>query len=165
MLAEQNLPFGRKLCQQIKTERDMIRIACFALLTLSLISPIGCALCCSPFDLDFVTYGGKTPRTDMRHGRVGSNLSDPQLVGYGAQGPGTSEPMEIQAIESEYGSVLESSNDNFEQNNYNETYEETVVESEEPMLLEQREPASFKPKGKSRIIQVPSGDSFFDEVP
>ncbi|MCY2976321.1 MAG: hypothetical protein NTW52_16825 [Planctomycetota bacterium] len=139
----------------------MIRIACFVLLTLSLISPIGCALCSSPFDLDFVTYGGKTPRTDMRHGRVGSNLSDPQLVGYATNGPGTSEPMEIQAIETEYGSVMESSTGNYQQNNY----DQTVVETDESILLEQREPAAFKPKSKSRIIQVPSGDSFFDDVP
>lgn len=161
MRAERNLPFGRTLCQQIKTEREMIRIACFVLMTLSLISPIGCALCSSPFDLDFVTYGGKTPRTDMRQGRVGSNLSDPQIVGYTANGPGTSKSMEIQAIESQYDSVLESSTDIYDQN----SYDESVIEIEEPMLLEQREPASFKPKGKSRIIQVPSGDSFFDDVP
>ncbi len=139
----------------------MIRIACFILLTLSLISPIGCALCCSPFDLDFVTYGGKTPRTDMRHGRVGSNLSDPQLVGYAVQDHGISEPMEIQAIESEYGSVLESSTDSYQQDNF----APNVVDADEPILLEQREPATFKPKSNSRIIQVPSGDSFFDDVP
>jgi hypothetical protein len=139
----------------------MIRITSFVLLTLSLISPLGCALCCSPFDLDFVTYGGKTPRTDMRHGRVGSNLSDPQLVGYATNADSTTEPMEIQAIESDYGSVLESSTGSYDQNDF----DPNVVEADQPILLEQREPTSFKPKGKSRIIQVPSGDSFFDDVP
>ncbi len=139
----------------------MIRITSFVLLTLSLISPLGCALCCSPFDLDFVTYGGKTPRTDMRHGRVGSNLSDPQLVGYATNADSTTEPMEIQAIESNYGSVLESSTGSYDQNDF----DPNVVEADQPILLEQREPTSFKPKGKSRIIQVPSGDSFFDDVP
>jgi hypothetical protein len=35
----------------------------------------------SPYDYDYGTYGTKTPRTDMRHGRVGSVLSDPVYRG------------------------------------------------------------------------------------
>jgi hypothetical protein len=142
----------------------MVRIACLALLTLGLISPIGCALCCSPFDLDYVTYGGKTPRVDMRHGRVGSNLSDPQLVGFSGDGTVSITPSEVDAVESEYGSILESSMDSQtidQQEHYTDQY---LHEQNEPMLLEQRQPSSFKPKAKSRIIQVPSGDSFFDDV-
>ena len=40
--------------------------ACFA----------GCSICPSPYDYDYGTYGTKTPRTNMRHGRVGSVLSE-----------------------------------------------------------------------------------------
>ena len=148
----------------------MIRIACFAFMALSLISPIGCALCCSPFDPDFVTYGGKTPRVDMRHGRVGSNFSDPQFVGYAADHSTPLKPMEIEAIESEYGSLLESSSINAQIGNSGiNPGQQYYIEAEEPMLLEQRQQTAFKPKGTSRIIQVPSGegsgDSFFDDVP
>jgi hypothetical protein len=32
----------------------------------------GCAMCCSPFDYAYPTYGGKWQRTDREHGRVGS---------------------------------------------------------------------------------------------
>jgi len=151
----------------------MIRIACFAFMTFSLISPIGCALCCSPFDPEFVTYGGKTPRVDMRHGRVGSNFSDPQLVGYAADSSAPNRPMEIEAIESEYGTLLESSSDSDLDSNPDTNRGQRFIETDEPMLLEQRQPTAFKPRGNSRIIQVPSGenfrdssgDSFFDDVP
>ena len=43
------------------------------------LSATGCSLCCSPYNDDFVTFGSRTPRLNMKHGRVGSNLSDPQL--------------------------------------------------------------------------------------
>ena len=43
------------------------------------LSATGCSLCCYPYNDDFVTFGSRTPRLDMKHGRVGSNLSDPQL--------------------------------------------------------------------------------------
>ncbi len=42
---------------------------------------IGCSLCCSPYDNDYGTFGTRTPRADMRYGRVGSIFSDPALVG------------------------------------------------------------------------------------
>jgi hypothetical protein len=49
----------------------------------------GCSICPSPYDDDYGTYGTKTPRTNMRHGRVGSPLSesayahgDHQVVGF-----------------------------------------------------------------------------------
>lgn len=44
-------------------------------------SCLGCSVCPSPYDYDYGTYGTKTPRTDMRHGRVGSVLSDPVFRG------------------------------------------------------------------------------------
>lgn len=51
-------------------------------------SCLGCSVCPSPYDYDYGTYGTKTPRTDMRHGRVGSILSDPVYRG----GPTLGEP-------------------------------------------------------------------------
>ncbi len=44
-------------------------------------SSVGCALCSSPYDYDYVTYGGKTPRDNMRCGRVGSPFSDARVAG------------------------------------------------------------------------------------
>lgn len=44
-------------------------------------SSSGCSLCCSPYTEDYVAFGSRTPRMDMKHGRVGSILSDPQLMG------------------------------------------------------------------------------------
>ncbi|MCY3007587.1 MAG: hypothetical protein NTV29_16625 [Planctomycetota bacterium] len=45
---------------------------------------LGCSICPSPYDDDYGTYGTKTPRTDMRHGRVGSVFSDPVYTGLGS---------------------------------------------------------------------------------
>lgn len=42
---------------------------------------VGCSLCPSPYDCDYGGFGSRTPRTDMRNGRVGSIFSDPALVG------------------------------------------------------------------------------------
>lgn len=39
----------------------------------------GCTLCPSPYDADYGGYVTKTPRADMRQGRVGSIFSDPAL--------------------------------------------------------------------------------------
>ena len=52
------------------------------LLSLSL----GCSICPSPYDYDYGTYGTKTPRSDMRNGRVGSVFSDPALTGQASEG-------------------------------------------------------------------------------
>lgn len=47
------------------------------LISLVLIIPAltGCAMCCSPQDYHYTTYGGKWDRGDRTWGRVGSNLS------------------------------------------------------------------------------------------
>jgi hypothetical protein len=37
----------------------------------------GCTICSSPYDDDYGGFVSKTPRSDMRHGRVGSLFSDP----------------------------------------------------------------------------------------
>ncbi len=50
------------------------------LLVLGTLSATGCSLCCSPYTDDYVTFGSRTPRLDMKHGRVGSILSDQQLL-------------------------------------------------------------------------------------
>ena len=47
---------------------------------LGTLSATGCSLCCSPYTDDYVTFGSRTPRLDMKHGRVGSILSDQQLL-------------------------------------------------------------------------------------
>jgi hypothetical protein len=52
-----------------------------ALLLMLAFSASGCSLCCSPYTEDYVAFGSRTPRMDMKHGRVGSILSDPQLMG------------------------------------------------------------------------------------
>lgn len=38
----------------------------------------GCAICASPYDEDYGGFVAKTPRNDMRYGRVGSPFSDPE---------------------------------------------------------------------------------------
>lgn len=65
---------------------------------------LGCALCSTPYDYDYVTYGGRTPRTDMRHGRVGSTLSDPSILVAPTAVP-------IEALDESYSAVLEQSDD------------------------------------------------------
>jgi len=41
----------------------------------------GCSLCCSPYTDDYLTHGSRTPRSDMKHGRVGSILSEQAEIG------------------------------------------------------------------------------------
>jgi hypothetical protein len=64
----------------------------------------GCSICCSPYLDDYAAYGSRIPRLDMKHGRVGSVFSDPQLVGRPASSssteiyegmPGSDEGLEI----------------------------------------------------------------------
>ncbi|HUP78485.1 MAG TPA: hypothetical protein VM260_07945 [Pirellula sp.] len=50
------------------------------IIILAILSASGCRLCCSPYTDDYVTFGSRTPRLDMKHGRVGSILSDNQSV-------------------------------------------------------------------------------------
>ena len=57
------------------------RAKCWILIGGLSASCLGCSVCPSPYDYDYGTYGTKTPRTDMRHGRVGSILSDPVYRG------------------------------------------------------------------------------------
>jgi hypothetical protein len=71
------------------------------LLLLGVMSLSGCALCANPFDHDYVTYGSRTPRTDMKCGRVGSVFSDPAINA-------THVIENIDAIDSGYAEVLES---------------------------------------------------------
>jgi hypothetical protein len=41
---------------------------------LMLLGCVGCTMCASPFDCQYVAYGGVRERTDMIHGRVGSRF-------------------------------------------------------------------------------------------
>lgn len=72
------------------------------LLTLAMSATTGCTLCSSPFDHDYVTYGSRTPRQDMKHGRVGSPFSDPSL------GTVSRVQESVEAIDDGYSQVLES---------------------------------------------------------
>jgi hypothetical protein len=60
---------------------NRLSLPVLGLLVLATLSASGCSLCCSPYNDDYLTYGSRTPRLDMKNGRVGSILSDPQLSG------------------------------------------------------------------------------------
>jgi hypothetical protein len=73
----------REVNDQTNLERAMNKIrpiTAGCLLAMTLVSS-GCSLCCSPYLDDYSAFGSRTPRIDMKHGRVGSILSDPNLVG------------------------------------------------------------------------------------
>ena len=57
------------------------KLALFAFFVTLGLSLSGCSLCCSSYLDDYAAYGSRTPRMDMKHGRVGSIFSDPQLTG------------------------------------------------------------------------------------
>lgn len=57
-----------------------LRPPVLGLIILAIFSATGCSLCCSPYTDDYVTFGSRTPRLDMKHGRVGSTLSDNQAL-------------------------------------------------------------------------------------
>ncbi len=44
----------------------------FGLLVIGALLTSGCATCCSPYDEAYGYTGGRWPRTDLCHGRVGS---------------------------------------------------------------------------------------------
>jgi len=51
------------------------------LLVAGIVTAPGCTICCQPYLDDYVAFGSSTPRVDMKHGRVGSPFSDPNLIG------------------------------------------------------------------------------------
>lgn len=53
----------------------------FALLALACVFAPGCSICCQPHLEDYVAFGSRTPRTNMKYGRVGSPFSDPEANG------------------------------------------------------------------------------------
>jgi hypothetical protein len=85
------------------------------------LSASGCTICSNPFDCDYVTYGSRTPRHDMKHGRVGSIFSDSTMVA-----SGTIES--VDAIDMSYADVLEQTNP--EQFSQDEPVEESMLTSE-----------------------------------
>lgn len=68
------------------------------LVILALANLSGCTLCCAPFLEEYVTTGGKHPRSDMTHGRVGSVFSDPEYLST-ESGPVIPVPPEVQVQE------------------------------------------------------------------
>ena len=52
----------------------------FGYLLVGVVFVSGCSLCCNPDTNDYVTYGSRTPRMDMKRGRVGSILSDQSIM-------------------------------------------------------------------------------------
>lgn len=61
-------------------EMSRLRQPVLGVIILTILSANGCSLCCSPYTDDYVTFGSRTPRLDMKHGRVGSTLSDNQAL-------------------------------------------------------------------------------------
>ncbi|MCA9122797.1 MAG: hypothetical protein H6822_36595 [Planctomycetaceae bacterium] len=58
------------------------KLYCTGLLSF-VVSSIGCALCCSPDDCNYGTYGGRWQRYDMANGRVSSIFAE---AGYDSLG-------------------------------------------------------------------------------
>lgn len=50
----------------------MGRTYCLGLLGIAALLISGCAMCCSPYDEAYGFTGGRWPRADLCHGRVGS---------------------------------------------------------------------------------------------
>ena len=71
------------------------------LLLILAFSSSGCSLCCSPYAEDYVAFGSRTPRMDMKHGRVGSTLSDPQLMGNAYSDPSSGINENIEQIDNQ----------------------------------------------------------------
>ena len=55
---------------------NRFRFPVLGFIVIGVASLSGCSLCCSPYTDDYLTHGSRTPRSDMRHGRVGSILSE-----------------------------------------------------------------------------------------
>ncbi len=83
---------------KISKMKNMIRLI---VLSSIVVSSVGCTLCSNPFDCDYVTYGSRTPRHDMKHGRVGSPFSD--------FGPASGPTESVEAIDDGYAEILEGS--------------------------------------------------------
>lgn len=70
----------------------MQRFSAILILTLSLITTIGCSMCCGPDDFNYPTYGGIHQRADPARGRVGSIFSDPYASTTGLSADSNLEP-------------------------------------------------------------------------
>jgi hypothetical protein len=134
----------------------------------------GCALCCSPYDRDYVTTGSRTPRTDMRQqGRIGSPFSDPALVSSMNSVVETSQPpetIEIQEVQEDYSTILESESGRPTRSMRSvdqEGLQELDLESE-PLMLDpipsasnSRTPTKLSPK-RVRVVEAPASGTLFD---
>lgn len=58
--------------QRLDKGSSMYKFLAITLICSPLALLAGCAMCCSPFDYSYPTYGGKWQRVDREHGRVGS---------------------------------------------------------------------------------------------
>jgi hypothetical protein len=56
----------------------MFRRTMLVLMSASLISGMGCAMCCGPDMYTYPTHGGRVQRSDLEYGRVGSIYTDPR---------------------------------------------------------------------------------------
>ena len=71
---------------------------------------LGCSMCCGPTDFDYPTIGGKHQRLDPTRGRVGSRLSDPNVI----IGPSADSNLEIPEFATPDTSDLTDDDDEFD---------------------------------------------------
>lgn len=63
------------------THSIKVRFQGVLILVVVLVTTPGCTICCQPYLDDYVAFGSRTPRSDMKNGRVGSPFSDPNIQG------------------------------------------------------------------------------------
>ena len=71
----------------------MYRSACYLTLTVMIAILFGCSMCCGPYDDDYNVFGGPLQRANPKHGRVGSQFSDPYFSGYGPSSDSNLDPI------------------------------------------------------------------------
>ena len=116
-------------------------------------------MCCGPFDDDYPTFGGKHPRVNRSHGRVGSILSDPitTLTGPSADSNLT-EPPEPIAVEPDTDSIDLEDDNGSDEDIFGETEDDLKLDSLEEEL-ERIEPLKTDDATNKPDADVGSDDS------
>ncbi|MCA9152251.1 MAG: hypothetical protein KDA92_23275 [Planctomycetales bacterium] len=108
---------------------------------LVLISASGCAMCASPYDCTYVSYGGIRERVDMVHGRVGSMYAPAEEINHATHTPAV--------LEESVPPGDDSSTDDAEA---------TAPDNESPPPTERRSPTHGLPEPPQGTLELPDID-------
>ncbi len=113
----------------------------------------GCCICDNPFDEYYAAYGGRNPRVDMVHGRVGSAFRDAGSTGVGG-------PLETAPRYDEYGNDMPEGS--YEST---EAYYDGGTMDGQPFQLNESMPMDSTPLDEGTYSSPPYNEQPLERVP